>query len=150
MLNRDNIQATECKLIENNDCQPINKHLNLLKDMIKYGFVSVLSMVVDVGILYILVEHVHMYYMYATTIAFCFALVLHFALVKIFVYKSNKTTLFKEFFWYTLIGLIGLVLNNIIIYVLVWLQIWYLYAKLISVVTVFFFNFFGRRRLFQN
>jgi len=127
-----------------------DKHLILFKDIIRYGLVSVLAMVVDVGMLYIFVEHIRMNYMYATTIAFCFGLVFHYILVKIFVFRISRITPFKEFFWYVGIGLIGLILNNLIIYILVWMHLWYIYAKFVSVFVVFFFNFYERRRLFRN
>jgi len=127
-----------------------NRYLMFVRDIFKYGLASVCAMVVDVGLLYILVDYIHMNYLYATTIAFCFGLAFHYALVKIFVFKISRIKPIKEFVWYALIGLIGLILNNLIIYILVRMQLWYIYAKLVSLIVVFFFNFSGRRRLFKN
>jgi putative flippase GtrA len=124
--------------------------ITLFVDIFKYGLASIVAMAADVGILYVLVEYFQFHYMYASTAAFCFGLVFHYFLVKMFVFTNSKMEPKKEFILYSIIGLIGLGLNNLIIYVLVFLNLWYLYAKLISVVLVFFFNFFSRRKLFND
>ena len=126
------------------------KYSTLIKDIFKYGLVSSIALAVDVGLLYILVEHFYMHYLAAATIAFCCGLVVNYALGKNFVFKNSKMPPLQEFIWFATIGVIGLVLNDLIIYLLVWMQLWYMYAKAISVAIVFFFNFFGRRRLFAD
>lgn len=127
-----------------------NKYLPLFRDLVKYGLASIVAMVLDVGLLYVLVDYVTIYYLYAATIAFCSSLIFHYVLVKLFVFKLSRVSAGTEFFWYCLIGLVGLILNNLIIYILVTMQIWYIFAKLVSLVTVFIFNFSARRRLFMN
>jgi putative flippase GtrA len=127
-----------------------DKYLNFFKDIFKYGFVSVVALAVDVGILYILVEYFKFHYIFAATIAFCFGLAVNYTMGKIFVFKNSKLPPLQEYISYAVIGVIGLILNDLIIYLLVWLQVWYLYAKAVSVTVVFFFNFFGRRRLFAD
>jgi putative flippase GtrA len=141
------MNINESKIVEK---MVANNYLDLLKDISKYGLVSVFALVVDVGLLYLFVDHAQMYYMYAATIAFCCGLTVNYSLAKIFVFKKSKMSSVQEFIWYTTIGVIGLGLNDLIIYLLVWLQVWYMYAKAVSVAIVFFFNFFGRRRLFAN
>lgn len=126
------------------------RHFILLRDILKYGFVSVFALVVDVSLLYLLVEYIHMYYIFAATVAFCFGLITNYTLGKMFVFRNSKLAPLHEFIWYASIGIIGLILNDLIIYLLVWMQVWYLYAKAVSVAVVFFFNFFGRRRLFAD
>jgi putative flippase GtrA len=140
----------KAELIEKNNCIVINKYLNICLDIFKYGLVSFFALAVDIGFLYIMVEYIHMYYIAAATIAFCFGLSVNYTLGKIFVFKNSKLPLLQEFIWYTSIGIMGLVINDLIIYLLVRIQLWYLTAKAVSVVVVFFFNFFGRRRLFAN
>ncbi|NLB53912.1 MAG: GtrA family protein [Syntrophomonadaceae bacterium] len=127
-----------------------NKYINLFKDIFKYGLVSTVALAVDVGLLYFLVEYVHMHYLIAATVAFCCGLAVNYVLGKKYVFKNSKMPPLQEFIWYASIGVIGLILNDLIIYILVWLQLWYMYAKAISVAIVFFFNFFGRRRLFAD
>lgn len=129
---------------------PVNKYFALLRDMFKYGFVSSAALAVDVGLLYILVEYMHSHYLYAASVAFICGLAVNYTLGKRYVFKESKLPPLQEFIWYALIGVIGLLLNDFILYVLVLLNLWYLYAKAVSVALVFFFNFFARRGLFQN
>jgi len=127
-----------------------DKLIILFKDMFKYGFVSVFALAVDAGLLYLLVEHFQVHYMYAATIAFGSGLAINYILAKKFVFKKSKLSPAQEFIYYASIGIIGLALNDLIIYLLVSLNLWYMYAKVVSVAVVFFFNFFGRRRLFTH
>jgi putative flippase GtrA len=140
----------ESKVIEENTSFTMEKYLTLFRDLCKYGFVSVFALAVDVGLLYLLVEYARIHYIAAATIAFICGLAVNYCLARIFVFKNSKLPPLQEFIWYATIGVIGLVLNDLIIYLLVWMQLWYLYAKAISVAVVFFFNFFGRRRLFTD
>jgi len=127
-----------------------DEYSTLIRDMFKYGFVSVFALVVDIGVLYMSVEYMRIHYMFAATIAFCFGLIVNYVYGKVFVFKNSKLPSLQEFIWYAAIGVIGLGLTDLIIYLLVLMQIWYLYAKAVSVAVVFFFNFFGRRRLFTE
>lgn len=144
------MNMSESKIIEKYDYMVTNKYLRLIKDIFKYGLVSVFALVTDAGLLYILVEYFQVHYIYAATLAFGCGLAVNYSLAKLFVFKKSKFTSTQEFIWYATIGLIGLGLNDLIIYLLVWLHVWYLYAKAVSVAVVFFFNFFGRRRLFAD
>ena len=138
------------EIIKKFDYIATSKHLTIVRDIFKYGFVSVFALAVDVGLLYVLVEFAGMLHIAAATVAFTGGLVVNYSLARLFVFKNSKHPLRQEFIWYATIGVIGLVLNDLIIYLLVWMQLWYLYAKAISVAVVFFFNFFGRRRLFTD
>lgn len=123
-------------------------YIDMLKDMFKYGCVSVFALVVDVGLLYILVEYVGLHHVLAATVSFTGGLVVNYCLARLYVFKKSRLPFRQEFVLYAVIGVIGLGLNDIIIYLLVGIQVWYMYAKAVSVAVVFFFNFFGRRRLF--
>ncbi len=126
------------------------QYISQIKDICKYGAVSFLALAADVGLLWIMVEYAKLYYLYATSLAFICGLIVNYSLVKLFVFKKSKMHPLKEFIWYSLIGLIGLGLNDLIMYVLVLLNLWYMYAKAISVALVFFFHFFARRSLFEH
>ncbi|KUG02860.1 hypothetical protein ASZ90_019753 [hydrocarbon metagenome] len=127
-----------------------HKYMVLFRDIFKYGLVSSVALVVDVGLLYILVEFWQVHYLQAATMAFICGLLVNYTLGRILVFKKSRLQPMKEFIWYSLIGLVGLGLNDLIIYVLVLLSVWYMYAKAISVAVVFFFHFFARRSLFEH
>lgn len=124
--------------------------ISFIKDICKYGFVSIFALAVDVGLLYLLVEYIEMSHIGAATVSFTAGLVVNYTLARSLVFKKSRLPFRREFLLYAFIGVIGLVLNDLIIYLLVWLQVWYMYAKAVSVAIVFFFNFFGRRRLFAD
>ncbi len=136
-------------IVENLTYLP-QKYILLFRDICKYGMVSFFALVVDVGLLYVLVEYLQVFYLYAATISFCCGLTVNYILGKIFVFKQSKLQPGKEFLLYSLIGVVGLGLNDLIIYVLVLLNLWYLIAKAVSVAVVFFFHFFARRSLFEH
>jgi len=140
-------ELTNMETAANNTAQGV---LTLFNDICKYGFVSAFALAVDVGLLYLLVESMGMGHIGAATFSFTAGLGVNYTLARIFVFKKSKLPLRQEFLLYALIGVMGLGLNDLIIYLLVWLQVWYMYAKAVSVAIVFFFNFFGRRRLFAD
>lgn len=115
-----------------------------------YGFVSIFALAVDVGLLYMLVEYVGLHHVLAATASFTGGLIVNYSLARSYVFKKSRLPLRQEFILYAVIGVIGLLLNDLIIYLLVSLQFWYMYAKAVSVAIVFFFNFHGRRRLFSE
>lgn len=125
-----------------------SKYENLFKDMFKYGLVSFFALAVDIGLLYFLVEYAGVHHITAATVSFIGGLIINYNLARLFVFKNSKLPLRQEFILYALIGIVGLALNDFIIFLLVLLKVWYMYAKAVSVAVVFFFNFFGRRRLF--
>ncbi len=127
-----------------------HKYMVLARDIFKYGLVSSVALAVDVGLLYVLVESWHVHYLHAATAAFICGLLVNYTLGRIFVFKKSRLQPIREFICYFLIGLVGLGLNDLIIYVLVLLSVWYMYAKAISVALVFFFHFFARRSLFEH
>lgn len=126
-----------------------NRFTRLIAEMFMYGFVSVFALVVDVGLLYLLVEKAGMHHIVAASLSFTGGLIVNYCLARAFVFRNGRLPMRQEFTWYALIGVIGLGLNDLIIYLLVSLQVWYMYAKAVSVALVFFFNFFSRRRLFE-
>lgn len=140
----------EARAIDPGGLRTVGSINSLLRDMFLYGCASVVALSVDVGLLYLLVEYADMNHVAAATISFLGGLIMNYGLARLFVFKHSKLPFRQEFLLYGVIGIAGLGLNDLIIYLLVWLQVWYMYAKAVSVAVVFFFNFFGRRRLFTE
>lgn len=140
----------DLEVMETNSLRMADQWLKLIKEMFLYAFVSVFALVVDVGLLFILVEYAGLHHILAATISFTGGLMVNYGLARLYVFKKSRLPFRQEFMLYAVIGVIGLVLNDVIIYIMVWLQVWYMYAKAVSVAIVFFFNFFGRRRLFAD
>ena len=122
---------------------------NTLIQLFRYGFVGGIAFLVDYGILYALTEFFGLHYLLSATIAFIFGLVTNYLLSVVWVFNSHKAeSRWTEFTVFALIGIIGLGLNALIMYLCTdVLAIHYLISKLISTVIVFFWNFFARKTI---
>jgi putative flippase GtrA len=116
----------------------------------RYGFVGGFSAIVDIGSLYILTSYFHVFYLLSAAIAFILGTIVNYLLSVAWVFqRSGKIRV--EFALFTLIGLGGLCLNELIIWFCVSkLGLYYLVAKLIAVSVVVIWSFALRRALFQR
>lgn len=144
-MNPQTLQEVNLKISKlSAKCPPV------LLQMIKYGMVSTIALIVDLGLLYLLTEACGINYLISASLSFICGLVVNYSLSIVFVFKKSKFNRRNEFIAYTIIGIAGLLLNDLIIYLLVLINVWYMAAKLVSTVVVFFFNFFLRKSLYKN
>jgi len=109
----------------------------------KYLFFSIIATIADVLILYALTDFLHIYYLLSATISYSFGILINFYGQKKYTFKDRSKKLFKQFLSFTIISLIGLILNIGVLKLFVdAFGIWYIYAKIISIAIVFFWNFF--------
>lgn len=113
----------------------------------RYLFVGGTAFLVDFGSLYFLTEYFGIYYLLSAAIAFTLGLIVNYLLSVKWVF--NKHTLdsrLHEVGIFTLVGIVGLGLNEVIIWFFTSnLHLFYIYSKIISAVLVLFWNFFARR-----
>lgn len=128
----------------------IDKYGHLIRQIFRYGLVSIFALGADAGLLYWLKEYMGLHYLLAATLSFVCGLIVSYVLSMRFVFSGSKLNRHHEFIVYTVIGLAGLLLNDLIIFLLVTVHLWYMAAKLVSTGVVFFFNFFLRRNLYEN
>lgn len=101
----------------------------------------------DYSSLFVLTHYVGLYYMWSAAFAFIIGLLVNYLISISWVFqKSRKTKVWIEFLVFAIIGIIGLGLNELII----WsgcelLGLHYMIAKLISTAMVFFWNFLARK-----
>ena len=130
----------------------IKKTDNTLIQLFRYTFVGGIAFVVDFSSLYILTEFAGLHYLYSAAIAFILGLIINYILSILWVFKSravNKKIF--EIIIFAVIGIIGLGLNELII----WFstekfKLYYLYSKLISTAIVYFWNFLARKYILYN
>ena len=132
----------------------MHKHLEkLLKSqdtlfqLIRYGFVGGVAFVADYGSLYAFTEWLGIQYLVSAALAFIIGLTVNYILSNLIVFSTHRlNNRWLEFVIFAIIGLIGLGLNELIMYCsceLIGLH--YMIAKLISTALVFFWNFFARK-----
>ena len=120
---------------------------NTLIQLFRYGFVGGAAFLVDYGVLVLLTEVFGMHYLLSATISFILGLVTNYLLSVVWVF-NNRTlgNRWAEFTVFAIIGVIGLGLNALIMYVCTdKMGIHYMISKIISTVIVFFWNFFARK-----
>lgn len=115
--------------------------------LFRYFFVGGAAFLVDFGSLFVLTDFFGVYYLISAAIAFILGLIVNYGLSISWVFNNRKlenSTL--EFGVFSLIGIIGLGLNEIFIWFFTAeIGFYYLISKMISAVIVLFWNFFARK-----
>jgi len=102
--------------------------------------------VADLAILFVLTHFLHINYLIAAAFSFLAGIVVNYTLNIILVFKSSGN-LKKEFPLFALIGLGGMTWTELILWFLVdKLNIYVMFAKMVSIVLVLQWNFFMRKK----
>lgn len=128
------------------------KTQNTYLQFFRYGFVAAASLVVDFGGMVFLKEVVGIYYIVAATISFIFGLLTNYYLSRLWVFHSSKLENKRhEFIIFAIIGVVGLVLTDLILWALTdGLGLYYMLSKAIATILVYFWNFGARKKLLFN
>jgi len=120
---------------------------SLLQQFSRYLVVGGVAFVVDFGLLYLLTELAGLYYLISAAIAFLFGLLTNYCLSRLWVFdRRTIKNVAVEFVIFTAIGIVGLGLNEVIIwYVREKIHFHYMFAKAISAGLVLIWNFGARR-----
>jgi putative flippase GtrA len=115
--------------------------------LFRYIFVGGAAFIVDFSSLYILTDIFGIYYLISAAIAFILGLIANYILSISWVF--NRRTMdnrLSEFTVFTIIGIIGLGLNEALIWFFTgYIGLFYLISKIIAAVIILFWNFFGRK-----
>lgn len=116
----------------------------------RYLFVGGFAAVVNIGALYIFKEFAHMHYLLANVLGFVLGLITNYILSKWLVFaKENKMNGIIEFATYTIIGVVGLGLDTLFMWIFTdKVKLYYMLSKIISTALVFIWNFFARKALY--
>jgi putative flippase GtrA len=122
---------------------------NWLLQLFRYGFVGGMAFAVDYGTLFVLTHFAGVPYLWSAAVAFVLGLVTNYLISITWVFQhSGKMRLWQEFLFFAIIGIVGLFLNELIMYAGTdILGLHYMVSKLISTGIVFFWNFFARKFL---
>lgn len=120
---------------------------NIWLQLLRYGFVGGVAFVADYGTLFGLTHYAHVHYLTSAAVAFIIGLTVNYLLSISWVFNKNRSAKpWVEFMVFTLIGIVGLGLNEAIMYVATdLLTLHYMFSKLISTALVFCWNFFARK-----
>ncbi len=125
---------------------------NWFLQLFRYGFVGGIAFLVDYGTLFGLTHYAGVPYLWSAAVAFLLGLITNYLISISWVFQHNgKMQIWQEFLFFAFIGVIGLGLNELIMYIgtdLIHLH--YMISKLISTAIVFFWNFFARKFILFN
>lgn len=114
---------------------------------LRYIFVGGFAAVVNIGALYILKDIFNLYYLIANAIGFILGLITNYILSKSLVFTKEKmNNSIIEFTIYAIIGIIGLILDSLFMWIFTSkIGIYYMISKIVSTGLVFIWNFGARK-----
>ena len=124
---------------------------NTFIQFFRYLFVGGIAAVVNIGMLFLLTDIFHLHYLISNIIAFTLGLIVNYILSKKFVFQE-KTKISKtgEFLIYAIIGVIGLGLDTLLIWLFTEIfALYYMLSKIISTLLVLIWNFGARKILYK-
>lgn len=124
---------------------------NVLIQFFRYIWVGGIAAIVNIGMLYVFTDIIHLYYLFSNVLSFTLGLLVNYILSKKFVFQEKVTmNRMKEFIIYAIIGIIGLGIDTGLIWVFTsGLSIYYLISKIISTMIVFIWNFVARKIFYK-
>lgn len=116
--------------------------MEILLKILKFGIVGLLGLIVDFGITWLCKEKLRMNKYVANTLGFSFAATNNFILNRIWTFHSADPAVYRQYLSFVAVALVGLVLNNLIIYFLnEKRQLNFYAAKAIAIAIVMLWNF---------
>lgn len=131
----------------------INKLLQKqdVKLFVGYVIFAGLATLVDLGLLYSLTEFFHVWYFYSAIFSYFIGMVINYSLNKYLNFRNKSKQIIPQFGLFATVALIGLGLNQLILYSLVeFVKFWYMLAKIIAIFTIMFWSFYGHKKLTFN
>ena len=118
----------------------------LIIQLIKFGIVGVIATLIDLAVLMLLKEFMHVDVLVASAVAFSVSVIANYILSMLFVFKGSENSKVKEFIVFVALSIGGLLLNQFIM----WLgteimSAYYLWTKVFALVFVPIYNFVTRK-----
>ncbi|MFR5857371.1 MAG: GtrA family protein [Bacilli bacterium] len=126
----------------------INKfiHSKLFKQLFRFGIVGFTAFLIDAGLLYVLTDFLHIHYLISSVISFIVSLIYNYILSIFWVFDVKKKQTYKEVLLFTILSVIGLGINQLVMYVGVdFLNIYYMLCKIMATIIVMIYNFITRK-----
>lgn len=140
------------ELLFNKICDVLHLKFNdktrkLLIQIFKFTIVGGIATVIDFVFLYIFREFCHFPVLVSNTLSFCISVIYNYIASVKWVFDVNKDkNAKKQFIIFIIFSVLGLLLNNLIMWITVeFLSIYYLLAKIIATAIVMVFNFVTRK-----
>ena len=118
----------------------------LIIQLIKFGIVGVIATLIDLAVLMLLKEFMHVDVLVASAVAFSVSVIANYILSMLFVFKSRGNSKVKEFIVFVALSIGGLLLNQFIMWIGTEIMTaYYLWVKAFALVFVPIYNFVTRK-----
>ncbi len=115
-------------------------------EFFRFCIVGAITFIIDYGLLFLLTEYLRVQYLLSSGIAFAVAVVINYILCLFFVFNDSKRGC-KQLSLFILTSIVGLLLNQICMWVLVEVcVIYYMFAKVISTGIVMIWNYITKKK----
>lgn len=130
----------------------IEKTDNFLLQFIRYFFVGGIAAVVNIGLLFVLVDLFKINYIVSNILAFMCGLMVNYILSKKLVFSHDSSfNKVMEITMYVIIGVLGLVFDTFMLWIFTSkFKIYYMLSKIISTLLTFIWNFMARKVLYSK
>lgn len=123
----------------------------LFKQIIKFGLVGFLCFFIDYGVMIFLTEFVGVYYLISSGISFTVSVIANYILSLTYVFETGKNNKVKEFIIFVALSVIGLGINQILMWLCVdILGIFYMISKIGATAVVMIYNFVTRKIILEK
>ena len=123
----------------------------LVNKILKFAIVGGIATIIDFVFLYVFKELFNFNVILANTLSFIISVTYNYIASIVWVFDINKEKNKKiQFILFILFSIFGLVLNNIILYILTDIfNMYYLISKVVATLFVMIFNFITRKRFLE-
>lgn len=140
----------------------VKSNANFFIQFIRYAVVGGAATVVDFTLYHFEISTLNINHIIANTISFTMGLLINYFLSISWVFNKQKHNFTKDFMIFAIIGLLGLIFSNLILFILIDTKLLYkifIYssdkfvkdiAKLTATFIVLFWNFIARRKIVSN
>ena len=120
---------------------------NVFVQFFRYGIVGGIAAVVNIGMLYVFTEFLGLHYIISNILAFTLGLITNYLLSVRYVFsKERKKDRKLEFIVHAVIGIIGLCLDTLLVYLFTEkVRLYCMTSKIISTGIAFGYNFMARK-----
>lgn len=123
----------------------------LFEQIIKFGLVGFFCFFIDYGIMVFLTEIVNINYLISSGMSFTVSVIVNYILSLTFVFDTKKGNKIKEFVIFIILSVIGLGLNQILMWFCVdVLGIFYMISKIGATAIVMVYNFITRKLILEK
>ncbi|PXV87284.1 putative flippase GtrA [Lachnotalea glycerini] len=124
----------------------------LIEQIMKFGVVGFLCFFIDYFVLFAATEYLGINYLISSAISFSVSVIVNYILSIKFVFDTKKdTNKIKEFILFVVLSLIGLGINQIIMWFTVEkMMVYYMLAKIIATAIVMVYNFITRKVFLED